>query len=467
MQIPILNGIFTDNGPDFRTSYPVNLVPTPKSNGISEGFLRPADGIVGNGTGPGTDRGAINWNGVCYRVMGSKFCSVAADGTVVVIADVGNNGLDVSMDYSFDLLAIASNNNLFYYDGTTVTQVTDPDLGIVIDVVWVDGYFMTTDGEFLVVTELNNPFAVNPLKYGSAEADPDPITGLLKLRNEVYALNRNTIEVFDNVGGDLFPFRRIEGAQIEKGSVGTHACCIYMETCAFLGSGWNEAPGVYLGVNANANKISTQEIDQILLNYTEEQLALVNMEARNDRAHDHLYIHLPDRTIVFDGAASKELQQPVWFTLTSSIEGFSKYRAQNFVWCYDKWVCGDATSNNVGYLVKNISTQYGDTVRWEFGTTIVYNEGRGAIIQQLELVGLTGSVAFGTDPTINTSYSIDGESWSQQKFIKAGKTGERAKRLVWFQQGWMRNWRIQRFQGTSDAHMSFARLEAAIEPLAF
>jgi hypothetical protein len=467
VQIPILNGIFTDNGPDFRTSYPVNLVPVPKTNGISKGFLRPSDGIVSNGVGPGLDRGAINWNGVCYRVMGSKFCSVAANGTVTVIADVGDNGIDASMDYSFDLLAIASNNNLFYYDGTNVTQVTDPDLGIVLDVVWVDGYFMTTDGEFIVVTELNDPFAVNPLKYGSAEADPDPITGLLKLRNEVYALNRNTIEVFDNVGGNLFPFQRIEGAQIEKGSVGTHACCIYIETCAFLGSGWNEAPGVYLGVNANTTKISTQEIDQILLNYTEAELALVNMEARNDRAHDHLYIHLPDRTLVFDGAASKELGQPVWFTLTSSIEGFSKYRAQNYVWCYDKWVCGDPTSNNVGYLVKDISTQYGDTVRWEFGTTIVYNEGRGAIIQQLELVGLTGAVALGANPTINTSYSTDGETWSQQKFINAGQTGQRAKRLVWFQQGWMRNWRIQRFQGTSDAHMSFARLEAAIEPLAF
>ena len=467
VQIPILNGIFTDNGPDFRTSYPVNLVPVPKSNGISQGFLRPSDGIVANGTGPGTDRGGINWNGVCYRVMGSQFCSVAANGTVNVIADVGDNGLDVSMDYSFDLLAIASNDRLYYYDGTTVTQVTDPDLGVVIDVVWVDGYFMTTDGEFLVVTELNNPFAVNPLKYGSSEADPDPITGLLKLRNEVYALNRNTIEVFDNVGGDLFPFQRIEGAQIEKGSMGTHACCIYMETCAFLGSGWNEAPGVYLGVNANANKISTQEIDEILLGYTEAELALANVEARNDRAHQHLYIHLPDRTLVFDSAASKELDQPVWFTLTSSIVGFSKYRAQNFVWCYDYWLCGDPTTNNVGYLVKDISTQYGNTVRWEFGTTIVYNEGRGAIIQQLELVGLTGSVALGTDPTINTSYSTDGITWSQQKFISAGKTGDRAKRLVWFQQGWMRNWRIQRFQGTSDAHMSFARLEAAIEPLAF
>jgi hypothetical protein len=467
-QIPIVNGIYTDNGPDFRTSYPVNMIPVPKSNGISEGFLRPADGLVANGTGPGIDRGGINWNGICYRVMGSKLVTVSSTGVITVLGDVESNGKLVTLDYSFDLLAIASNDKLWYYSPSTgLVQVTDPDLGIVLDVVWVDGYFMTTDGEFLVVTELSDPTQVNPLKYGSSEIDPDPVVALLKLRNEIYALNRNTIEVYDNVGGDLFPFQRIEGAQIEKGVVGTHACCVYLENIAYLGSGFNEAPGVYLGANAKANKISTQEIDQILLEFTEEQLATVKIEARNDRAHEHLYIHLPDRTLVFDGAASQDLNQPVWFTLTSSLVGLSKYRAQNLVYCYDRWLVGDPTSTSVGYMVNNISTHYGQKVRWEFGTTIVYNEGRGAIIQNLELVGLTGSVAYGSDPTINTSYSTDGETWSQQKFISAGKTGQRAKRLVWFQQGWMRNWRIQRFQGTSDAHMSFARLEAAIEPLAY
>ena len=468
VQIPILSGIFTDNGPDFRTSYPVNMIPVPKSNGISEGFLRPADGLVSNGTGPGVDRGGINWNGICYRVMGSKLVTVSSTGVITVLGDVGNNGLLVTMDYSFDRLAIASNEDLFYYSPSLgLIQVTDPDLGIVLDVVWVDGYFMTTDGEFLIVTELSDPTQVNPLKYGSSEIDPDPVVALLKLRNEIYALNRNTIEVYDNVGGELFPFQRIEGAQIEKGVVGTHACCVYLESIAFVGSGFNEAPGVYLGGNAKASKISTQEIDQILLEFTEAQLSTIKIEARNDKAHDHLYIHLPDRTIVFDAAATQELQQPVWFILTSSLVGLSKYRAQNLVWCYDKWLVGDPTSVAVGYMVNNISSHYGQKVRWEFGTTIVYNEGRGAIIQNLELVGLTGSAAYGIEPTINTSYSTDGQTYSQQKFINAGKTGQRAKRLVWFQQGWMRNWRIQRFQGTSDAHMSFARLEAAIEPLGY
>ena len=467
VQIPILSGIYTDNGPDFRTSYPVNLVPVPKSNGIADGFLRPADGIVANGTGPGIDRGGINWRGVCYRVMGSSLVAIAIDGTVTTLGNVGDDGLNVSFDYSFDLLAIASNQNLFYYNGTTLVQVTDPDLGVVLDVVWIDGYFMTTDGEFLIVTELFDPLAVNPLKYGSSEIDPDPVVALLKLRNEVYALNRQTIEVFDNVGGDLFPFQRIEGAQIEKGVVGTHACCIYLETCAFLGGGFNEAPGVYLGANATANKISTQEIDEILLNYTEEQLSTVKLESRNDRAHQHLYVHLPDRTLVFDGEATKALNQPVWFILTTSIVEYSQYRARNLVWCYDKWLVGDPESSSIGYLVKNISTHWGETVRWEFGTTIIYNEGRGAILQQIELVGLTGSVQLGTNPTISSSYTVDGQTWSQQKFINIGTTGSRSKRLVWFQQGWMRNWRAQRFQGTSQAHMSFARIEAAIEPLGY
>ena len=468
MQIPILSGIFTDNGPDFRTSYPVNLVPTPKASGISTGYLRPGDGIVANGTGPGTDRGGINWQGKLYRVMGTSLVEISSNGTVSVLGDVGGPVDElVTFDYSFDLLAIASGGRLYYWNETTLVQVSDPDLGVVLDVVWVDGYFMTTDGEFLVVTELSDPTQVNPLKYGSSEVDPDPVVALLKLRNEVYALNRNTIEVFDNVGGALFPFARIDGAQIQKGVVGTCACCVYQESIAFLGSGRNEAPGIFIGANATAKKISTQEIDEILLQYTEEQLATVKLEARNDRAHEHLYIHLPDRTVVFDAAASQALQDLVWFNLTSTVVGFAQYRARNMVYAYDKWLVGDPQSSNIGYLVDTVGSHWGEQVRWEFGTLIVYNEGKGALFHQMELVSLTGRVALGVDPQISTSYSVDGLSYSQEKFIKVGTIGNTSKRLSWFQQGHMRNFRIQRFRGDSDSHISLARLEAKIEGLAF
>ena len=464
-QIPILNGIYTDNGPDIRTSYPVNLIPVPTVSGISAGYLRPADGLVTFGSGPGIDRGGINWRGECYRVMGTSLVKIASNGSVSTLGDVGGSGL-VTFDYSFDRLAVASSGSLYYWDETTLTLVTDPDLGTVNDFVWVDGYFMTTDGESLIVTELNDPTQVNPLKYGSSEADPDPVVALLKVRNEVYALNRNTIEVFDNVGGDFFPFARIEGAQIMKGTVGTFACTVYLDAVAFLGSGRNETVSVFLGANSGSVKIATREIEQILKGYTEAQLSGVKLETKVDEGHQHLWIHLPDRTIVYDAAASAALGQPVWFTLTSGLSGFSEYRARNLVWCYDKWLVGDTESVSHGYLSDTVSSQYGNIARWEFGTLILYNDGRGAIIYDLELVSLTGRVAFGLNPQIATSYSLDGQTYSQDNYIRVGAQGNRAKRLRWFRQGAMRNWRIQRFRGDSQAHLSFLRLEAAIEPLA-
>lgn len=467
-QIPILSGIFASVTPELRTSYPVNRIAVPKENGVSQGFLRPADGLSEWAATAATCRGMIVWNGVLYAVIGANLCTVSNAGVQTVIGSVGYDGLPVSLDYSFDDLAIASNGDLFVYNPADgLRQNTDADLGTVNDVLWVDGYFMTTDGEFLVVTELGDPLSVNPLKYGSSEADPDPVVAILKLRNEVVALNRNTIEFFDNVGGDLFPFARIEGAQIEKGAIGKDACCIYMEAVAFLGSGFNEQPAVYLGSNGNAVKISTHEIDTILEGYTEDELSLAILEPRNEGSHWFLYLHLPDRTLLYDGGASQDMQTPVWTILTTAIDGFSQYRARHFCYAYNAWRCADPLGNRLGYLRRDISSHYGATVRWEFGTTIVYNGGAGALFNRLELVALTGSVALGINPVISTSYSIDGLAWSIDRTTSLGTQGRTSKRIVWLRQGRMQDRRIQRFQGTSDAHATFMRLDATLEPLAW
>ena len=90
----------------------------------------------------------------------------------------------------------------------------------------------------------------------------------------------------------------------------------------------------------------------------------------------------------------------------------------------------------------------------------------GGIFHEIELVALTGRVELGTNPQISTSYSIDGQSWSQDKYISVGTTGNALKRLVWWQQGFMKNWRIQRVRGNSSAHISVSNFNARLEPLA-
>jgi hypothetical protein len=464
MQISVIEGIFTDAAAEFRSALPRNMVVVPKSQGISSGYLRPAEGIVQRGTGPGLDRGGIAWNGQQYRVMGAQLVRVAADGGTTALGAIAGSG-QVTFTYSFDRLAIAGGGLLYYYDGASLVQVTDPDLGPVLDVVWVDGYFMATDGASLVQTELNDPTSVNPLKYGSSEADPDPIMGVLLLRDELYAVNRYSIEQFNNIGGNLFAFQRNEGAYIGRGAIGTHAKAVYADAIAFLGGGRNEPPAVWLGLNGASQKISTREIEALLLAYTEAQLAQCVLEARNAKAHQWLYLHLPDRTLVYDAAASAVVQQPVWVELGSAVAGPGQYRARNFVWCHDAWWCADPTSPAIGVLDDRIATHYGAVVGWEFSTQIVYNASMGALFHQLELVALPGRVAFGAEPVVWASYSLDGETWSQEKPCRAGRQGERLRRLTWLANGSMANWRIQKFRGTSDAHLAVARLEAQLEPL--
>jgi hypothetical protein len=463
-QVPILNGIYADANADFRTAYPRNLIPVPKDQGISKGYLRPADGIQANGTGPGVNRGAIRWNGKLYRVMGTKLVLVDAAGVVTELGDVGGSG-PVTMAYGFDRLAIASNGSLFYWNGATLTSVTDANLGICLDVHWFGGYFVSTDGANIVVTELTDPTTVNPLKYGSAEANPDPILAIDDLRNELLALGRYTIEAFQNIGGDLFPFQRINGALVPKGVIGTHAYCNIGSTLAFMGSGQGEAPAVYLMAPGDTQKISTREIDQILLDYTEAQLSQVVAEVRVDKNHQFIYFHLPDQCLVYDTMASAATQEPVWFTLTSSIVGLAAYRARGLVWAYDQWNVGDPTSSALGVLTDAVSDHYGQAIGWEFGTVIEYNEGNDAQIHELELVCLTGRVSATTDPVIWTSYSHDGQTWSQEHATKAGRQGKRMQRVCWRGQGTIRNLRMQKFRGTSDAFLSMARLEVAFEAL--
>jgi hypothetical protein len=463
MQIPILNGVYTDESSDFRIAYPYNLVPVPVQEGISQGYLRPGDGVLPlTASGPGVDRGGINWNGVCYRVMGTSFISISSIGVITTLGVIPGSDL-VKFDYSFDYLAIRASNALFLYNGV-LKQITDLDLGNCIDFIWVDGYFMSTDGEFICVTELADPFSVLPLKYGSSEADPDPVLALLKLHNEPTAINRYTMQTLNNIGGSGFPFAQVPGALIPKGVVGTNACCVFMDNIGLVGSGRNESISVYLASNGQYTRIATREIDLQLATYSDDQLAVTKVEARVDKGHQLLYVHLPDRTLVYDGAASALLTEKVWYTLGSGID-VAQYRARNLVWCYNRWLVGDPQSNKIGYLTNTTSEHWSVKVGWEFSTVIVYNDGMGAIFHELELVCLSGRADLGAEPLLSTVYSFDGEEWSQPKFILAGKRGERQKRLVWLQQGSMRNWRIQKFNGTSDSRLSIARLEARLEGL--
>jgi len=460
-EIPILSGIIGSEEADFRASYPINLEPVITDTGISKGYLKSPPGAEQIGIGPGLMRGSINWNGVCYAVMGSKLVSIAEDGAPTTLGDVSNDSLPVSLDYSFDYLSIGSGGGLYYWDTTNgLRHVTDPDLGLVVDHIFVDGYNMTTDGENIVVTELGNPMAVDPLKYGSSESDPDPVMGLILVRGEVYALNRYTIDIFNNIGGNGFPFALNSGAAIPKGIVGTRAKCLFADTFAFVGSGRNEALGVYQAGAGQVVKISTREIDrQLALEVNPERIICERVTERDEQ---RLYVHLSDRTLVFYALASIKAKEPIWGVRQAGPDMAEEWRPRFFGYCYNKWICGDLSSAAIGALSHSTAQDFGEVNGYQFDTILIYNESRGGIVHSLELVGLPGR---GAEGRVFFSRTLDGEDWGEEYAVSTGLVGDRGKRVAYRPHWRMRNYMGLRIRGADNSLRGWARLEAQVEGL--
>lgn len=470
MQFDIIKGIYNKDG-DYGDKYPVNMQVIAQKTNLSTAYLKNVNGLslFVNCSAYGLDRGGINWNGRLFRALGKYLVEIDNNGNVTNIGDINDDGLNVSFAYSFDRLAVVSNNKLFYYVSATniFSQVTDPDLGLVKNIIWVDGYFVLNDNKYIIVTELNDPTSIDPFKYGSSEINPDDIISILKLKNEIVALNRYSIEFFSNIGTSGFPFQRIEGAMITRGCIGRDACCVYNDTITFLGNALNEQVGIYQAVNGQSVKISTKEIDNVISMYNSLQLAVTKLEMILLDGDLLLYVHFLNDTWIYNITASKALQDNVWYKATSFINGDNNYYdGWNFTYCFDKLICGRRSDKSLGYINNNISTHWGNKVNWEFQTNILYNEGNGAIIHEMELQHNIKSLPLNKDAYIFTDFSYDdGLTWSEIRMLLIGRNGNRSQRMRFMRNGRINSRRVQRFKGDSDAFLSISRLDMRIEPL--
>lgn len=459
--ISLLSGITATESADFSIAYPCNLEPVVLKSGLSAGYLRSAIGTRQTGTGPGIDRGAIVWNGVIYRVMGTRLVSIA--GSVVTdLGDVGAGG-PVGLQYGINQLAIQSGTSLYYWDGKTLTKVTDTDLGPCLDQVWFKSQCFTTDGTYVVATQLADPTQVDPGKYQASDTDPDPITGLGAIRNELVAFNTNTIDFFTYVGGSGFPLALNDGASIPIGCVGPRAKCLYVQTYAFVGGGRDQANAVWLMGAGTASKISTRAIDDMLA--AELNPAAIRLESRVARDEHRLYVHLSTRTLVYLKTASDAAQQPVWYIAQSGRGADQPYRLRSAVLLNGAWNVGDVASGAFGVLDEATAEHFGEPVGWSFCSELSYNGAKGGILHSLELVGLPGRGTDG-DPIANVSFTTDGETWTREKPARIGKRGQRDKRLSWRPHYRFARYMGMRFRGDSTGLAGFAVLEAELEGLA-
>lgn len=448
--LPIGFSFYQSDSLPFSAQRCVNWIPTAAESGaLSQNRLAQPLGLKELvDSGLGVNRGGLVMAGVPYFVNGTSLISVSASNVVTNHGTiVGTSRVSMATNGRY-LVIVVPGSTCYAYDNLNLTllPITDIDFRLSSSVVFKDGYFVfsSSDGTVFFNSALNDPFAFDALDFGSAEINPDKITGLHVNHNELFVAGYDTIELFQNVGGSGFPFQRIAGANIQKGVRAPFSMVEFDNTFCFVGGGLNEKPAVWkVSGSSSAAKISTDAIDREIQKFTSDEIENAFALTFSDRGQFLALFTfestvIPSRTFVYNATASAYSGGNVWFELQTGVTD-NRFRVQSICHAYGKLIVGDSLSGKIGQLDYNTLDYYGSEI-WRRSITAPFaNEGLPIFAGTFEAtfesgVGLTSGN--GSDPQVVMDYSdTGGRTFTDGVSRSIGKIGEYGQRSVWTRQG--------------------------------
>lgn len=449
---------------DYRDYLPVNMSAVVRPLFGAQGYMLQQPGLTQYGTGSGIDRGGI-WNErqmTLFRLSGDKLISVDSAGNKAELGTISNNDT-ASFGYSFNTQAVIANGKMFLYspaDG--FVEVTDADLGNPIDVVWIDGYYFLTDGEFIYHTDLTDETAIDPLKFSTSAYSPDPTLAVAKTPdNKVMVFNRYSIEYFINAATENFAFQRVPTRSIRAGIVGTHAHAEMLDRHYILGGRKDEDVAVHAVGVGLVVKVSSREVDKLIGAYSESQLSTVVVEARTEDDYAFIIVHLPDETLLFNQKVAESAGiDSAWTILKTDVQGSEPWRAIHGVFDVRKgqWVYGDKQDSTLGILDDTVGTHYGEIAEWIIYTPFMDLE--SSSIDELDIEIIPGFTTT-QDATVGVSLTYDGVTHGKERFIDYGKPSDYNNRFTLRRLGYVRNWVAIKLRGATRSRVAFSRAKIA------
>lgn len=171
----------------------------------------------------GPVRGALVHQEQPYFVSGNSLYRVSKSGTATNLGVIPNVDR-VRMLSNDSQLGVLTNQKLYVFDGTTVSQVTDPGFGGAIDATYSDLFaiFVTPNSDqFFISDAAAAPFPdmtqYNALDFGQAEAAPGNIVAIEADHRELFIFKEQSTEIWTNTSNPDFTFQTIRNADCRGG----------------------------------------------------------------------------------------------------------------------------------------------------------------------------------------------------------------------------------------------------------
>ena len=412
--LPLVRGDKITSDVDYTDFLPLNMIAVAKPILGAQGYMISHDGLTQIATASGVDRGGFydDRRGYHVRVIGNTLYKLVGN-TLQSIGAIDGSG-QCSFAYSFNHTAILSDGNVYFYNGTTLLRLTDPDLKRPVDLDWIDSYFFYTDGEYIYHSLLADEKQVDALQFATAEIMPDKTLGVMRTQDNLMAVfGRYSIEYFINQANDQFAFSRITQKSVNGGICGTHCKTMVGDTIFVLGGRKNESPSIHVLQSSMLESVSTRSVDKILATYTEAELSQAVLESRTDKRDQFLIVRLLRHTLLLNVSAAKSIGiTESWSQLSYGVD-LEPWLGRNGVYdpMQNAWIYGSANGN--AYRIDDkTAAQANQQTEFELRTTLV--EAENIRISKVEVNTVSG---FTDTTTAALSVTLEGAAYTMENWL--------------------------------------------------
>jgi len=389
-----------------------------------------------------------------FVVSGANVYKIDTSGVATLIGNIGTTSNRVYMEDNGTQVAILKDDGTqFVATTSTVTQVTDADYQDAYSMTSADGYgiYFKRNSNQMFISDLLDFSAYDALDFTNVSEKSDIGIRPYSFNNAIWALKETSIEIYSNTGDQDFPYQQIPGStNTSRGCAAPFSPAQDGGTLIWLG----DDRVVYYAQGYAPVPLSDEGINNIIQNLTTVSDAFGFIYTQS--GHKFYCITFPTENLTL----SCDLSSKLWHVRKSY--GYSRWLVNCHAFFAGKNLVGDFTTGKIYELDLDYYLDDTTIIPREIITQNQYANGARFTTDRLELGVDCGLVADDSTPQMMMSFSDDGGlSWSNEKWMSVGRTGNYLTRVVWWNCGSTRQ-RIYKFVYTEDTPLRINGLFASI-----
>ena len=371
------------------------------------------------------DRGMLENKGLLYKVTDTTLYTVASTGVHTTLGTIPGSGRCIIKAMGAQIIVVNGSGKVYVWDGTTLTQNTDLNLGNPRGAAVINNQaiYDAGTGQGFDVSDVGTPSTISGLNNASAESTPGDLLIPFDFRETLYLMKKDAIELWWNSGQGNPPFDKIQGAVINMGLDAIYSVATNPDFVFFFGVD-KQFHTLTAGTAAVDTVISNPAMAKEFQGYgTTDDCIGWTMELEGQWFYVATF---PTEDVSWVYPVGGE-----WFKWGTGATG--RIRANSYAKVFGKHLVADYESGNIYELDAETYTDAGETIIRTRDSAPIYSGLIGQDSKPFEInrvhinletgVGLT--TGQGSDPRIAISVSRDGgKTFGTERFLRVGTLGE-------------------------------------------